>query len=59
MPPTETQRAHCPACRAQRAVRVVGKATIARQPVKLTQCKARDCGLIWAVRAATLTGGLA
>lgn len=42
--------AHCPACRAVRSVRLVGTATVARQPMSLAQCQAPDCELIWAIR---------
>lgn len=41
---------HCPACRTPRRVRLVGTATVARQPVSLAQCQAPDCELIWAIR---------
>ncbi|WP_369222443.1 hypothetical protein AB5J52_13995 [Streptomyces sp. R39] len=48
---------HCPACRTPRRVRLVGTATVAKQPVSLAQCQAADCELIWAVRppSATMT----
>jgi hypothetical protein len=59
MPTPKTQRAHCPACRAHRHVRIVGTATVARRPVSLTQCQAPGCELIWAVREGSLTGSRA
>lgn len=55
MPRAKTHRAHCPACRALTRVRVVGTATVAGQPMRLTQCKAAGCELIWAVREDALT----
>lgn len=50
----KNHRAHCPACRAPRPVRIVGQTTIARQTVSLTQCQAPECELIWAARTGVL-----
>lgn len=54
MPTPKIQRAHCPACRALTVVRFVGAATIGKQHVRLAQCKALGCDLIWVVRESPL-----
>ena len=41
----------CPACRAQRAVRRVGTATVSGSAYEIVRCPQAGCELLWLVRA--------
>lgn len=52
--PAAVRRAHCPACRGQRLVRLVGTAVVRARRVELLECQDMPCGLVWAVAGRTL-----